>query len=94
MDWTRLERSGVDLIIFDVQVTKDEGIRPTTMEGLAKLRAAFKEGGSTTAGLLHHALMLLSVTHAELHHRVRHAWLCYPPSAHHVMSHDEVICVS
>lgn len=33
-----------------VTVSKDEGIRPTTIEGLAKLRAAFKEGGSTTAG--------------------------------------------
>ena len=29
----------------------DEGIRPsTTMEGLAKLKPAFKEGGCTTAG--------------------------------------------
>ena len=73
MEWSRLEWSGVDLIIFDVQVTKDEGIRPTTMEGLAKLRAAFKEGGSTTAGLLHHALMLLLITHAKSHHRVSHA---------------------
>ena len=32
-------------------VTKDEGIRPdTTVESLAKLRAAFAEGGSITAG--------------------------------------------
>lgn len=32
-------------------VTKDEGIRPdTTAESLAKLRAAFAEGGSITAG--------------------------------------------
>ncbi|KDA05776.1 acetyl-CoA acetyltransferase [Microbacterium sp. CH12i] len=32
-------------------VTKDEGIRPeTTTESLAKLRAAFAEGGSITAG--------------------------------------------
>lgn len=32
-------------------VSKDEGIRPsTTVEGLGKLRPAFKEGGSTTAG--------------------------------------------
>lgn len=32
-------------------VSKDEGIRPdTTMESLAKLRAAFAEGGSITAG--------------------------------------------
>nr|KAF6419813.1 acetyl-CoA acyltransferase 1 [Molossus molossus] len=34
-----------------VTVAQDEGIRPnTTMEGLAKLKPAFKEGGSTTAG--------------------------------------------
>jgi acetyl-CoA C-acetyltransferase len=32
-------------------VTRDEGPRPdTTAEGLAKLRAAFKEGGTVTAG--------------------------------------------
>ncbi|KAM9601684.1 3-ketoacyl-CoA thiolase, peroxisomal isoform 2-T2 [Trichechus inunguis] len=34
-----------------VTVAQDEGIRAnTTMEGLAKLKPAFKEGGSTTAG--------------------------------------------
>ncbi|XP_036377950.1 3-ketoacyl-CoA thiolase, peroxisomal [Megalops cyprinoides] len=34
-----------------VTVTKDDGIRPgTTLEGLAKLRPAFKPDGSTTAG--------------------------------------------
>ncbi|XP_058513197.1 3-ketoacyl-CoA thiolase, peroxisomal isoform X3 [Ochotona princeps] len=34
-----------------ITVAQDEGIRPgTTMEGLAKLKPAFKEGGSTTAG--------------------------------------------
>lgn len=34
-----------------VIVTQDEGIRPnTTMEGLAKLKPAFKDNGSTTAG--------------------------------------------
>ncbi|XP_036594222.1 3-ketoacyl-CoA thiolase, peroxisomal [Trichosurus vulpecula] len=33
-----------------VTVSQDEGIRPTTMEGLAKLKPAFKEDGSTTAG--------------------------------------------
>lgn len=34
-----------------VTVAEDEGIRPnTTLEGLAKLKPAFKEGGSTTAG--------------------------------------------
>uniref|UniRef100_A0A8C6MN68 Acetyl-CoA acyltransferase 1 n=1 Tax=Moschus moschiferus TaxID=68415 RepID=A0A8C6MN68_MOSMO len=35
-----------------VTVAQDEGIRPSTsMEGLAKLKPAFKDGGSTTAGL-------------------------------------------
>ncbi|GAB5576965.1 3-ketoacyl-CoA thiolase [Prionailurus iriomotensis] len=34
-----------------ITVAQDEGIRPnTTMEGLAKLKPAFKPGGSTTAG--------------------------------------------
>ncbi|XP_006634258.1 3-ketoacyl-CoA thiolase, peroxisomal [Lepisosteus oculatus] len=34
-----------------ITVTQDDGIRPgTTLEGLAKLRPAFKEDGSTTAG--------------------------------------------
>lgn len=34
-----------------ITVAQDEGIRPnTTLEGLAKLKPAFKEGGSTTAG--------------------------------------------
>lgn len=34
-----------------ITVTEDEGIRPnTSMEALAKLKPAFKEGGSTTAG--------------------------------------------
>lgn len=34
-----------------VTVDQDEGVRPdTTMEGLAKLKPAFKKGGSTTAG--------------------------------------------
>ncbi|NP_001072686.1 3-ketoacyl-CoA thiolase, peroxisomal [Xenopus tropicalis] len=34
-----------------ITVTEDEGIRAsTTMEGLGRLKAAFKEGGSTTAG--------------------------------------------
>uniref|UniRef100_A0A8C2MA81 3-ketoacyl-CoA thiolase, peroxisomal n=1 Tax=Cricetulus griseus TaxID=10029 RepID=A0A8C2MA81_CRIGR len=34
-----------------VTVSQDEGVRPsTTMEGLAKLKPAFKDGGSTTAG--------------------------------------------
>ncbi|BFY98683.1 hypothetical protein BsWGS_01723 [Bradybaena similaris] len=33
-----------------VTVSKDEGIRPTTLEGLKKLKPAFKASGSTTAG--------------------------------------------
>ncbi|KAL8164845.1 UNVERIFIED_CONTAM: 3-ketoacyl-CoA thiolase A, peroxisomal [Gekko kuhli] len=34
-----------------ITVLQDEGIRPsTTLEGLAKLKPAFKEGGTTTAG--------------------------------------------
>nr|XP_026261695.1 3-ketoacyl-CoA thiolase A, peroxisomal isoform X2 [Urocitellus parryii] len=34
-----------------ITVSQDEGIRPnTTLEGLAKLKPAFKDGGSTTAG--------------------------------------------
>uniref|UniRef100_A0A7R9ZYI1 acetyl-CoA C-acyltransferase n=1 Tax=Pyrodinium bahamense TaxID=73915 RepID=A0A7R9ZYI1_9DINO len=33
-----------------VTVDRDEGIRPTTMEALAKLKPAFKPDGSTTAG--------------------------------------------
>lgn len=33
-----------------ITVTQDEGPRPTTIESLAKLKPAFKEEGSTTAG--------------------------------------------
>lgn len=33
-----------------VTVTEDDGIRQTSVEQLAKLRAAFKKGGTTTAG--------------------------------------------
>lgn len=33
-----------------VIVDKDDGVRPTTLEGLAKLRPAFKKDGTTTAG--------------------------------------------
>jgi len=33
-----------------ITVTEDEGIRATTLENLKKLRPAFKEGGTTTAG--------------------------------------------
>lgn len=35
----------------EVLVDRDDGLRPqTTMAGLAKLKPAFKKGGSTTAG--------------------------------------------
>ena len=35
-----------------ITVDKDDGIRPqTTADGLGKLRAVFKKGGSTTAGI-------------------------------------------
>lgn len=35
----------------EIVVDKDDGVRPqTTMEGLGKLKPAFKKGGSTTAG--------------------------------------------
>lgn len=34
----------------EVVVSQDEGPRETTLEGLAKLKSAFKKGGSTTAG--------------------------------------------
>lgn len=33
-----------------VTVSKDEGIRPSTIENLMKLKPAFKKGGTTTAG--------------------------------------------
>ncbi|XP_028623248.1 3-ketoacyl-CoA thiolase B, peroxisomal-like [Grammomys surdaster] len=33
-----------------ITVSQDEGVRPSTMQGLAKLKPAFKDGGSTTAG--------------------------------------------
>ncbi|ESO82471.1 hypothetical protein LOTGIDRAFT_134529 [Lottia gigantea] len=33
-----------------IRVTKDDGIRPTTLQGLSKLRPAFQENGTTTAG--------------------------------------------
>lgn len=36
-----------------ITVDKDDGIRPqTTADGLGKLRAVFKKGGSTTAGII------------------------------------------
>lgn len=34
----------------EITVSDDEGIRPTTLEQLAKLRTVFKENGTTTAG--------------------------------------------
>lgn len=36
--------------VKEVTVAEDEGVRATTLEALAKLKPAFKEGGSTTAG--------------------------------------------
>lgn len=50
-----------------VTVTQDEGVRPsTTMEGLAKLKPAFKDGGSTTAGERGPGLGLAEVTCSTL----------------------------
>ena len=46
------------------QISKDDGIRPgTTMEALTRLKPAFKEDGSTTAGKFSadDATVLLSV---------------------------------
>ena len=40
-------------------MTKDDGIRPTKLENLAKLKAAFKPGGTTTAGTI--ILILLTL---------------------------------
>lgn len=34
----------------NVTIDQDDGIRPTTLEGLGSLKAAFKQDGSTTAG--------------------------------------------
>lgn len=43
-----LEEGGAER---QITVSQDEGVRPaTTLEGLAKLRPAFKPDGSTTAG--------------------------------------------
>jgi len=44
---TVLDKDGEEKTIT---VSKDEGIRPTTIEGLNKLRPAFKPDGTTTAG--------------------------------------------
>ncbi len=40
-------------------ISQDEGIRAdTTFAGLSKLKPAFKEGGSTTAGIFFHPFLL------------------------------------
>lgn len=50
-----------------VTVSQDEGVRPTTtLEGLAKLRPAFKPDGSTTAGEA--ALIIFNGLHFYLRH--------------------------
>lgn len=46
-----MDRYDIILSVYILQVTKDDGIRPTTLEGLLKLKPAFKKGGSTTAGI-------------------------------------------
>lgn len=58
MGWSQQEITPYTTKVLDkdgnekeVLVDRDDGIRPqTTMEGLAKLKPAFKKGGSTTAG--------------------------------------------
>lgn len=58
MGWSQAEITPYKTIIRtkddeekEVLVDRDDGVRPnTTMEGLAKLKPAFKKGGSTTAG--------------------------------------------
>ena len=48
---TETDKEGNEVEIPETVVTKDDGPRPgTTMEVLAKLKPAFKEGGSVTAG--------------------------------------------
>ncbi|XP_006869211.1 PREDICTED: 3-ketoacyl-CoA thiolase, peroxisomal isoform X2 [Chrysochloris asiatica] len=48
-----------------ITVAQDEGIRAnTTMEGLAKLKPAFKKGGSTTAGLTVHDVDIFEINEA------------------------------
>ncbi|MBK5224435.1 MAG: thiolase family protein [Acidimicrobiia bacterium] len=47
----RLDRETGNIVVTGQMVTADEGIRPdTTVETLAKLKPAFKEGGKVTAG--------------------------------------------
>ncbi|OMJ19517.1 3-ketoacyl-CoA thiolase B, peroxisomal [Smittium culicis] len=42
---------GADGKVTQIVVTADDGVRPTTsFEGLSKLKPAFKQGGTTTAG--------------------------------------------
>ena len=56
--WLQQEITPYETVVVDkqgnkktVRVDKDEGIRPTTtLAGLAKLKAAFRPGGTTTAG--------------------------------------------
>lgn len=58
MGWSQAEITPYKTIIknkddseTEVLVDKDDGVRTnTTLEGLAKLKPAFKKGGSTTAG--------------------------------------------
>lgn len=58
MGWSQQEITPYTTKVLDkdgnekeVLVDRDDGIRPqTTMAGLAKLKPAFKKGGSTTAG--------------------------------------------
>lgn len=58
MGWSKEEITPYETIIRDkdgnekkVMVTMDDGVRPqTTVESLAKLKPAFKKGGTSTAG--------------------------------------------
>ncbi|MEE6467410.1 hypothetical protein FKM82_007230 [Ascaphus truei] len=48
-----------------ITVTEDDGIRPsTTLEGLRKLKPAFKEDGTTTAGLTVHDIDVYEINEA------------------------------
>jgi len=58
MGWSQKEITPYETTLKDkdgnpkiVLVDRDDGVRPeTTLEGLGKLKPAFKKGGSTTAG--------------------------------------------
>jgi len=58
MGWSKEEITPYETTVLDkdgnskkIMVEMDDGVRPqTTLEGLAKLKPAFKKGGSTTAG--------------------------------------------